>query len=80
GITYVSWPTYDESFLAQDEIEVVFQLNGKLRAKAKAPKEIKKEELEELAMSNEKMKEALVGKTIRKVIVVPGRLVNIVAN
>lgn len=80
GITYVSWPTYDESFLAEDEIEVVFQLNGKLRAKAKAPKEIKKEELEELAMSNEKMKEALVGKTIRKVIVVPGRLVNIVAN
>ena len=80
GISYVSWPRYDESFLTQDEIEVVFQLNGKLRAKAKAPKEINKEELEQLAMNNEKVKEALEGKTIRKVIVVPGRLVNIVAN
>ena len=80
GISYVSWPSYDESFLTQDEIEVVFQLNGKLRAKAKAPKEINKEELEQLAMNNEKVKEALEGKTIRKVIVVPGRLVNIVAN
>ena len=80
GISYVSWPSYDESFLTQDEIEVVFQLNGKLRAKAKAPKEINKEALEQLAMNNEKMKEALEGKTIRKVIVVPGRLVNIVAN
>ncbi|MCA9766455.1 MAG: hypothetical protein KC455_08555, partial [Carnobacterium sp.] len=58
----------------------VFQLNGKLKAKAKAPKEITKQELEKLALTNEKMKEALVGKTIRKVIVVPGRLVNIVAN
>ncbi|MGB3161302.1 leucine--tRNA ligase [Carnobacterium sp.] len=80
SISYVSWPSYDETFLTQDEIEVVFQLNGKLKAKAKAPKEITKEELEELAMSNEKIKEALVDKTIRKVIVVPGRLVNIVAN
>ncbi|WP_034550937.1 leucine--tRNA ligase [Carnobacterium funditum] len=80
SISYVAWPSYDESYLTQDEIEVVFQLNGKLKAKTKAPKEITKEELEELAMSNEKLKEALKGKTIRKVIVVPGRLVNIVAN
>ena len=80
GISYVAWPSYDESFLTQDEIEVVFQLNGKLKAKAKAPKEISKDDLEELAMNNEKIKDALVDKTIRKVIVVPGRLVNIVAN
>lgn len=80
SISYVAWPSYDESFLTQDEIEVVFQLNGKLKAKAKAPKEISKDDLEELAMNNEKIKDALVDKTIRKVIVVPGRLVNIVAN
>ncbi|MCA9766853.1 MAG: leucine--tRNA ligase, partial [Carnobacterium sp.] len=68
GISYIAWPSYEESFLTLDEIEVVFQLNGKLKAKAKAPKEITKQDLEELALTNEKMKEALVGKTIRKVI------------
>ena len=58
----------------------MFQVNGKLKAKAQAPKDIAKDDLETLAMSNEKIKEAIEGKTIRKVIVVPGRLVNIVAN
>ena len=80
SISYVVWPTFDEKFLVEDEIEVVFQVNGKLKAKAQASKEISKEDLETLAMSNEKIKEAIDGKTIRKVIVVPGRLVNIVAN
>lgn len=80
GISYVAWPTYDEAFLVQDEIEVVFQVNGKLKAKAQAAKEISKDELETLAMNNEKIKDAIAGKTIRKVIVVPGKLVNIVAN
>ncbi|WP_313469701.1 class I tRNA ligase family protein, partial [Carnobacterium sp.] len=80
GISYVAWPTYDEAFLVQDEIEVVFQVNGKLKAKTQAAKEISKDELEALAMNNEKIKDAIAGKTIRKVIVVPGKLVNIVAN
>lgn len=80
GISYVAWPTYDEAFLVQDEIEVVFQVNGKLKAKSQAAKEISKDELETLAMNNEKIKDAIAGKTIRKVIVVPGKLVNIVAN
>lgn len=80
SISYVVWPTFDEKFLVEDEIEVVFQVNGKLKAKAQASKEISKEDLETLAMNNEKIKEAIDGKTIRKVIVVPGRLVNIVAN
>lgn len=80
GITYAAWPTYDEAFLVQDEIEVVFQVNGKLKAKAQASKEITKDELETLAMTNEKIQEAIKGKTIRKVIVIPGKLVNIVAN
>lgn len=80
GISYVAWPWYDEKFLVEDEIEVVFQVNGKLRAKAQTSKEISKADLELLAMSNEKIKESIEGKTIRKVIVVPGKLVNIVAN
>lgn len=80
GISYAAWPTYDEAFLVQDEIEVVFQVNGKLKSKAQASKEITKDELEALAMANEKIQEAIKGKTVRKVIVIPGKLVNIVAN
>ncbi|WP_159151222.1 leucine--tRNA ligase [Enterococcus gallinarum] len=80
GISYVPWPTYDESALVEDEIEVVFQVNGKVRAKAKVPADADKVTLEQLAQSNELVKEQLNGKTIRKIIVVPNKLVNIVAN
>lgn len=80
SIAYEKWPTYDEAKLVTDEVEVVFQVNGKLRAKATASKSISKEALEELALSHEKMQEHLEGKTVRKVIVVPGKLVNVVAN
>lgn len=79
-ISYVPWPTYDESALVEDEIEVVFQVNGKVRAKAKVPADADKATLEQLAQSNELVKEQLNGKTIRKIIVVPNKLVNIVAN
>ena len=80
SLTYVSWPTYDESFLVESEVEVIFQVNGKVKAKAMVPKDIAKDYMETLATENEAIKEALVGKTVRKVIVVPGKLVNIVAN
>ncbi|WP_027109258.1 leucine--tRNA ligase [Lacticigenium naphthae] len=80
SITYKPWPSFDESKLVKDEVEVVFQVNGKLRAKAQTARTISKEELEKMAMDNEKIQEYLQGKTIRKVIVVPGKLVNIVAN
>lgn len=80
GISYVPWPTYDESALVEDEIEVVFQVNGKVRAKAMVPADAEKAVLEQLAQENELVKEQLQGKTIRKVIVVPNKLVNIVAN
>lgn len=80
GISYVPWPTYDESALVEDEIEVVFQVNGKVRAKAMVPADAEKEVLEQLAQENELVQEQLQGKTIRKVIVVPNKLVNIVAN
>ncbi|WP_161878154.1 leucine--tRNA ligase [Alkalibacterium sp. MB6] len=80
GITYEEWPTYDESKLVTDEVEVVFQINGKIRSKAQASPSISKDDLEQLALNDEKINEQLEGKTIRKVIVVPGKLVNIVAN
>lgn len=80
GISYAAWPTYDESALVEDEIEVVFQINGKVRGKANVSRDLPKDELEKIAMNNETIKENIAGKTVRKVIVVPNRLVNIVAN
>lgn len=79
SIAYETWPTYDAAKLVTDEVEVVFQINGKIRGKATASKDISKEELEKMAMENGNIKEHLEGKTVRKVIVVPGKLVNIVA-
>ncbi|WP_078430079.1 leucine--tRNA ligase [Alkalihalobacterium alkalinitrilicum] len=79
-LAYEAWPTYDEKYLVEDEIEIVVQVNGKVKAKLVIPKEASKEQMEELAQSDEKVKEATNGKTIRKVIAVPGKLVNIVAN
>ncbi|CAI8738515.1 MULTISPECIES: leucine--tRNA ligase [Bacillus] len=77
-ITYASWPTFDESKLVEDEVEIVVQVMGKVRAKLKTKKDASKEEMEQLAI--EVVKEQIEGKTVRKVIVVPGKLVNIVAN
>lgn len=80
GISYAKWPTYDEAALVEDEIEVVFQVNGKVRAKTNVARDLAKEVLEKLALENELIKENIEGKTVRKVIVVPNKLVNIVAN
>ncbi|WLR41165.1 leucine--tRNA ligase [Bacillus carboniphilus] len=79
-ITYSSWPTYDESKLVDDVVEIVAQINGKVRAKLTVPVGATKDELEKLALDDERIKENIAGKTIRKVIVVPKKLVNIVAN
>ncbi|MCL2681712.1 MAG: leucine--tRNA ligase, partial [Streptococcaceae bacterium] len=78
GISYVSWPKYDESKLTESEIEVVIQVNGKLKAKAKLAKDLSKEELESAAKNNETVKSAIDGKEIVKIIAVPNKLVNIV--
>lgn len=80
GISYVTWPTYDDEKLVEDEVEIVLQVNGKVRAKALVPLNATREELEELAKENGAIQEQLAGKTIRKVIAVPNKLVNIVAN
>ncbi|RHW33260.1 leucine--tRNA ligase [Lysinibacillus yapensis] len=77
-LTYEEWPAFDEAKLVDDEIEVVVQVNGKLRSKVKIAKDATKEQLEELAKADEKVKEFTDGKQIVKVIAVPGKLVNIV--
>ncbi|MDB7685409.1 leucine--tRNA ligase [Enterococcus faecium] len=80
GISYAPWPTYDEAALVEDEVEVVFQVNGKVRAKSNVPRDLGKDELEKVALANETVQEYIEGKTVRKVIAVPNKLVNIVAN
>jgi leucyl-tRNA synthetase len=80
GISYVAWPTYDESFLVEDEIEVVFQINGKVKTKEMVPSDISNDDMIALALENSVIKEGIEGKTVRKTIAIPGRLVNIVAN
>ncbi|MGO2602788.1 MAG: leucine--tRNA ligase [Alkalibacterium gilvum] len=80
SISYEPWPEFDENKLVKDEVTVVFQINGKVRKKALVSRSITKDELEAKAMEDERIIELLEGKTVRKVIVVPGKLVNIVAN
>ena len=78
SISYVLWPTWDEAKLVEDEIEIVLQIKGKVRAKLVVAKDSSREELEKLALANEKIKSEIAGKEIIKVIVVPNKLVNIV--
>ena len=78
-ITYQPWPTYNASLLVDDEIEIVVQVNGKVRAKIDIPKDLSKEDMQELALQNENVKLSIEGKEIKKVIAVPQKLVNIVA-
>ena len=74
------WPAVDESALVQDSITLVVQVNGKLRGQVEMPAAASREEVEAAARSNENVLRFIDGLTIRKVIVVPGKLVNIVAN
>lgn len=77
-IVDVQWPTFDETAMVRDEIQLMVQVNGKLRAKLNVSANASKEEIESLALDDENVKKYSEGKNIKKVIVVPGRLVNIV--
>ena len=74
-----AWPEYDEALLVQDEIEIPVQINGKLRERLTVKKEASPAEVEAAALASPKVQEHLGGKSPRKIIVVPGKLVNIVA-
>jgi leucyl-tRNA synthetase len=74
------WPALDESALVQDSLQLVIQVNGKLRGQIEMPASASREEIEAAARVNENVLRFIDGLTIRKVIVVPGKLVNIVAS
>ena len=78
SLTNVAWPEADHSKAVENTVEVVFQVNGKVRAKASVAKDMDKAELEKLALDNDRVKEFTKGMTVVKSIVVPGKLVNIV--
>ncbi|MEH6942690.1 leucine--tRNA ligase [Bacillus sp. JJ722] len=80
SIAYAAWPAYDEAKLVDSEVEIVVQINGKVKAKLMVPADATREVLEAIAMEDGTVKEQIDGKTVRKVIAVPGKLVNIVAN
>ncbi len=73
-----AWPTYDEDKTVDDEVEIVVQVNGKIRDKMMIPSGLDKDALQETAMNSDKIKSLTEGKTIVKVIAVPGKLVNVV--
>lgn len=72
------WPSFDPAALVKDEIEIVVQINGKVRDKIVVPSDLTKEQVEERALNSEKIKAETAGKNVVKVISVPGKLVNIV--
>ena len=81
GLCYAaSWPKADPALLVDDEITLPIQVNGKRRSELKTAKDTSKDDIEALAMSDEAVKRSLEGLTIRKVIIVPGRIINIVAS
>jgi len=80
AIIDAQWPKVDESALVQDSLTLVVQVNGKLRGQIEVPASASREDIEASARANENVVRFTEGLTIRKVIVVPGKLVNIVAN
>ena len=78
SISHVAWPSYDESKLVESEVEIVVQIKGKVKAKLMVPKDASREELESIALANEKIQAEVEGKELVKVIVVANKLVNIV--
>jgi leucyl-tRNA synthetase len=79
-VTEHPWPEHDEHLLVEDEIEIVLQVNGKLRDKITVALDATDAALEAAALANTKVQNAVGGQTIRKVVVVPKKLVNVVAN
>ena len=80
SLTYAPWPAYDPALLVEDSYELPVQVSGKLRDVVRVPKDATPAQLEAAALAAEKAQPFLTGKTIRKVIVIPGRMVNIVAS
>ena len=80
SISDAPWPSFDETKLILSEVKIVVQVNGKHRGEILIPTDTDKETVEALGLSQERVKNSIEGKTVRKVIYVPGKILNIVAN
>ncbi|MHA1540881.1 MAG: leucine--tRNA ligase [Alphaproteobacteria bacterium] len=78
SLVFEKWPSFDAKYLVDDEVTIVLQVNGKNRAEIIVAKNCDKKDLEKLAMENEKLQKFIAGNSIKKIIVVPNRLVNFV--
>ena len=79
-LIYSEWPIYDEAYLVVDEVEMVVQVNGKLRARFVVPFNHDQELVKQIALTHQNVEKHLEGLTVRKIVVIPNKLVNIVAN
>jgi leucyl-tRNA synthetase len=80
SLAYEPWPTYDPSLLVEAEVEVVLQINGKVKGRVTLPVDADEETVKKAAMADPKIASIISGKTIRKAIVVPGKLCNLVVS
>jgi leucyl-tRNA synthetase len=80
SLAYAPWPKYNDALLKEDKVTVILQINGKIRDRVEVPAQISAADLETLALTNAHIQEHLTGKQVKKVIVVPGKLVNIAAS
>jgi leucyl-tRNA synthetase len=77
--SHAAWPTFDPAMLRDDQVELAVQIQGKVRCKVVVPSDAEPKAIEEMTLANSEVQKALAGKAVKKIIVVPGRLVNIVA-
>lgn len=78
SISYVTWPTYDQTQLVDDTVEIIFQVNGKVRGKATVARDIDQDSMIAAAKSDDNVQNFIAGKAVRKIIAIPGKFVNIV--
>ena len=78
SLAHEPWPRFDPAMLREDEIEIPVQVNGKLRSKVRVPTAADRDKVQEIALADERTQSSLAGKPVKKVIIVPGRMVNIV--
>jgi leucyl-tRNA synthetase len=79
-ISQQAWPAWDDAYLIEDEVEIIVQVNGKLRDRITVRKDLDDKAVEEAALAAPKVKESTTGKTVRKIVVVPNRVVNVVVS
>jgi leucyl-tRNA synthetase len=79
ALSYAPWPAFDPALLVEDTLEIPVQVSGKLRDVIRVPADATQAQLEAAALASDKVKQFTAGKTVRKIIVVPKKLVNIVA-